>query len=637
MADIIKLLPDSLANQIAAGEVIQRPASLVKELLENSIDAGSTRIQLVVRDAGKALIQVSDNGSGMSEIDARMCFERHATSKIKQVDDLFNLATMGFRGEALASIAAVAQVEMKTRTAEEEVGTHIYIEGSVLKFQQPGQCAKGTMLAVKNLFFNVPARRNFLKSNQIEMRHIIEEFQRVAMPNPKIEFSLVHNDTEMYRLPAANLRKRIVNLIGQHLNDRLMPVEENTDFVRIYGFIGKPEFGRKNRNEQYFFVNERFIRSGYLHNAVMNAYADLLPKDTFPVYFLFIDIQPSRIDVNVHPTKQEIKFEDEKLVYTYMQAAVKRAIGNYTLTPMLDFEQDMPLDLIATGRKQPPTTTSTVTPPMAKNTSAMPDSGQWQRPKIPTNWEELYRLQPLEELLPSSETTAMSSLSNELSEIENPTETITVESRINEQVELGLSGVEGVTATAAPPLQIHQTYILSHIQSGFILIHQQLASERILYEKNMRNLANQSISSQKLLFPQTLQLSRADADLLQQIIPELNALGYDISFFGQDTFIAHGIPTWGNPTGLSEQQVIEQLLEHYKTNAQQMKTEKAQQVARALAQQYAVKVGQKLTTTEMEALIDQLFACELPYLSPTGKPTFVTYRLEDIAKQFDAK
>ncbi|MCL4161661.1 UNVERIFIED_CONTAM: hypothetical protein GTU68_041167, partial [Idotea baltica] len=521
MADLIQLLPDAIANQIAAGEVIQRPASVVKELMENSIDAGSTSVKLIVKDAGKTLLQIIDNGCGMSETDARMAFERHATSKIRQSSDLFAIRTMGFRGEAMASIAAVAQVEMRTRRQSEELGHRLVIEGSEIKTQEPCQGTAGTNTSVKNLFFNVPARRNFLKSNTVEMRHIIDEFQRLAIANPDIFFSLHHNNAEIFHLPPGNLRQRLIALFGSAYNKRLVPVSEETDALKLYGFVGKPEFAKKTRGEQFFFVNQRFIKSGYLNHAVVSAFEDLLPADTYPFYAIFIDIDPARIDINVHPTKQEIKFEDEKLVYNYLKVAIRHSLGQYSIMPTLDFDQETSFAANrVTPAKQPGFTVDSYT----RESKATADnnsnrdinySGEENRQQNNLdNWQRLY-----EGEMAFSEMT---------DDGEESTDSVTIESDFSRQ--------------QRPPYQVHTSYIVSHIKSGFLLIDQQAAHERILYEDFLRVLDKQSASSQKQLFPKTIHLTVADAAMLRDIIPQINLLGYDIQEFGQDTFVINGIP-----------------------------------------------------------------------------------------------
>jgi DNA mismatch repair protein MutL len=626
MADIIQLLPESIANQIAAGEVVQRPASVVKELIENAIDAGATTIKLIVKEAGKMLIQVIDNGCGMSETDARMCFERHATSKIREASDLFSIRTMGFRGEAMASIAAVAQVEMRTRLHQNELGSRIIIQGSEVAAQEPCQCTGGTNILVKNLFFNVPARRNFLKSSAIEMRHILDEFQRIALANTEVFFSLHHNGTEVYHLPPANLRQRIVGIFGNAINSKLVPVKEETDVLAVTGFIGKPEFARKLRGEQMFFVNQRFIKSGYLHHAVMSAFEDLLPKETFPFYVLFIEMDPARIDINVHPTKQEIKFDDERLVYNYLKVAVRHALGRYSITPTLDFEQEKSfspnsafgLPFEVAGQEEFEKELSQA------NHAASGKGSEFSNPNLsrqelpdPRTWQKLFEsLEDLEEEITPGEA--------------NPTETMTIESE--------WSGHEMDDAAATfsrrqkEPYQIHSSYIVSHIKSGFLLIDQQAAHERILFERYFGILEKQQAFTQKQLFPKTLNLPPADAQLLTDILPAVNLLGFDIQLFGKDTFIVHGVPADLKP-GQDEMKIVESLLHQYKRNVE-LSLDIRENIARSMARSTATKRGQSLTVMEMQELIDQLFACEMPFKSPSGRSCFLTLEMEELEERF---
>lgn len=632
MSDIIKLLPDSLANQIAAGEVVQRPASAVKELLENALDAGATQIKLIIKDAGKTLIQVVDNGSGMSETDARMCFERHATSKITTVDDLFKLHTFGFRGEAMASIAAVAQISMRTRPANQELGTHLVIEGSVVRVQESCQTAVGTNISVKNLFYNVPARRQFLKADPIENRHIIDEFQHVALANPDVHFSLFNNEVEVFDLPPAPLRKRIVGIFGNTYNDKLVPVEESSiDFLKINGFVGKSDSARKTRGEQFFFVNDRFIRSSYLNHAVASAYDELLSAKTFPFYVLFLDIDPQRIDVNVHPTKQEIKFDDEKAIYALLHAAVRRALSKNSITPSLDFDQD---PIITAAFQQTNQPKAPLPLPnfgqSGKKNEEQPTFGQgFNREKnaVPRNWKDIYTIMEQHNVQNNDFDTEQNNEQQALPE----TSTITLQSNFNNQVTLLPTDAD---STASAPYQLHRQYIVSQIQSGFMLIDQQAAHERILFEKYTQQLENAHRSTQQLLFPKTLELPRADAELLKQLLPDIIALGYDIQEFGQNSFVLHGIPADLVHADANEQRSIEQLLEQYQQQAADLKLDRRTLLARSMAYNRCIKKGQTLSPTEMEVLIDQLFACQTPYITPNSRPTFITYSLNDIEKQF---
>ncbi len=627
MADIIQLLPESIANQIAAGEVVQRPASVVKELMENSIDAGATNIKLILKDAGKAHIQVIDNGCGMSETDARMSFERHATSKIREAKDLFSIRTMGFRGEAMASIAAVAQVEMRTRLHKNELGTRLAVEGSKITVQEPCQCTAGTNITVKNLFFNVPARRNFLKSNPIEMRHILDEFQRIALANVDVFFSLHHNGSEIFHLPPTNLRQRVVGIFGSAHNPKLVPVKEETDAMSINGFIGKPEFARKSRGEQMFFVNQRFIKSGYLHHAVMAAYEDLLPRDSYPFYVLFVEMDPSRIDINVHPTKQEIKFDDERLVYDYMRVAVRHALGQHNITPALDFDQetsfsptrnfgipfnmgtqqDFEREMSPSGKAIQGRDENVVGRPSARDRSNL------------NNWQKLF-----EDLDETEESEVGRSLPLGDS-------AITIESEWSSGSEL--DDVGGTFSKhQKTPYQIHASYIISHIKSGYILIDQQAAHERVLYERYLNALERKQAFTQKELFPKTIHLPPADAALLREIMPDINLLGFEIQLFGKDAFVIHGVPT--DMTGsLDEEKIIETLLEQYKRNLD-LATDARENLARSMARSAAIKRGQALSSLEMQELIDRLFACEMPFKSPSGRNCFLTFELEELEEKF---
>jgi len=626
MTDLIQLLPDAIANQIAAGEVIQRPASVVKELLENAVDAGSSEIKLIVKDAGKSLIQVIDNGCGMSETDARMSFERHATSKIKKADDLFAIRTMGFRGEALASIAAIAHVELKTRRHADDLGTRIVIEGTEIKKQEACQAAVGTNFSIKNLFYNVPARRNFLKSNTVEMRHILDEFQRIALANADIFFSLHHNNTEVFHLTAGNLRQRVVGVFGSSCNKKLVPVSEETDIIKLEGFVGKPEFAKKTRGEQLFFVNNRFIKSAYLNHAVVGAYEDLINTDSYPMYVIFLDIDPSKIDINVHPTKQEIKFEDEKLIYNYLKVAVRHALGQYSITPMLDFDQDPSISGFTSNAspKQSPTNFNQQTigskgNPGGGGNFSSSNSDDLRQANNLKNWEKLYEgLGDINSDNPPSNDKSSTPL--------------TIESEWNEQTNKESSGESFIEENQTPLYQIHSTYILSQIKSGFMLIDQQAAHERILYENYLAILEEQQNFTQQELFPRTITLNTADSALLKEILPAINMLGFDIKDFGSDTFIIHGTPADLN-SSINEQQIIEMLLQQYKSNMD-LKLELKENIARSMAQSASIKRGQPLSNKEMKALIDQLFACNMPYKSPTGRSCFLTYDMGELEKLF---
>ncbi|MGN6437902.1 MAG: DNA mismatch repair endonuclease MutL [Agriterribacter sp.] len=620
MRDKIQLLPDNIANQIAAGEVIQRPASAVKELLENAVDAGATEVRLIVADAGKSLVQVIDNGSGMSETDARMAFERHATSKINNIDDLFRIRTMGFRGEALASIAAVAQVELKTRRATDEIGTCIEIENSLVKAQEPVAFQPGTSIAMKNVFFNVPARRNFLKSNPVEMRHIVDEFIRVAMAFPEIFFSLTANGQEVFHLEKGTLKQRIVHLLGNHYTSKLVTVQEKTDYLNIYGFAGKPDTAKKTRGDQYFFVNNRFIRSAYLNHAVMSAYQEMIPGDSFPMYVLFIDLDPAQIDINVHPTKQEIKFEDEKIIYAFVQAAVKHALAQFSITPTLNFDLDpsiQKLDAVSnpfTEEKKSNASTSSLYSTFTKKNQAHFIESKSEL----KHWKDFYP-EPRENKFRSL-------LSAHQEEAEQKLEYETAAPAVNVR-ETKLQLLED-----APLLQLHNTYIVAPATNGYILIHQQSAHERVLYEKYITAAKGKAIASQRSLFPLTLPLSAPDAVLLQELLPDLKQLGYDLELFGKDTFVIQGTPA--DVDSGNEKLAIEQMLEQFKHFNSDVKFSRREKLIRSLAWQHAVKPGRALTQQEMKTLANDLFACSQHNITPSGNPTYISFKADYLEKMF---
>ncbi len=618
MSDIIHLLPDAVANQIAAGEVVQRPASAVKELLENAVDSGADKIQLIVKEAGKALIQVIDNGCGMSFTDARMCFERHATSKIRKADDLFAIRTMGFRGEAMASIAAIAQVELKTRRHEDELGTKICIEASETISQEPCATAAGTSVCIKNLFYNTPARRNFLKGNSIEMRHIIDEFQRVALAYPQIFFTLHHDGQEVFHLPAASLKQRIVHLFGSNYNQKLVPVQEDTSIIKLEGFVGKPEFARKTRGEQFFFVNNRFIRDNYLNHAVTSAFQELLQDDSFPLYVLFISIDPAKIDINVHPTKTEIKYQDEKAIYAIIRSAVKRSLGQYNITPSLDFDRETGFDQMIS-----PKPLDQIVPPGIKfnpdfnpfsnevktalDTSVLRSSAERRKPDFVQNWDTLYAI--------------TQGKITEQQEIDTQQRKVSVDN-----AQLSKPGERQL-------FQIHNRFILSPIKSGFMLIDQQAAHERILYERFLIQLENHSGVSQQTLFPQSISMSTSDFELLKSLFQDVRALGFDIREFGKNTVVVEGIPA--ELTKASENEMLEKLLEGFKNNQSALKLDKHDNLARTLAKNVAVNPGTRFSLEEMNQLTDQLFACQMPNVSLAGKPVIITYTLEELFQKFD--
>lgn len=680
MLNVIQLLPDSIANQIAAGEVVQRPASVVKELLENSVDAKAKSVQVIVREAGRNLIQIVDDGLGMTETDARMSFERHATSKIRTSDDLFRIRTMGFRGEALASIAAVAQIEMRTRRAEEELGTLIRIEGSDIKAQESISCLPGTNLLIKNLFFNVPARRNFLKSNSVEMRHIIDEFQRVALANPEVAFSLFHNDQEIYNLPAGKLSRRIVDMFGKSYREQLNFCEEQTPYVTVHGYIGKPESAKKARNEQFFFVNNRFIRHNYLHHAVVGAYEGTLPEGSHPFYVLFIDIDPSHIDINIHPTKTEIKFDDERSVYAIMMAAVRKAVGLYNLSPSLDFDSDVNfLAGVRPGTTKSETSESKVDvsalPPVQSNTNARPISPSWASggaqpvnersssrndsldkaagssfdiPKKPSvnNWQALY------DGVATPATTGRSvtpqatpeaggdwlgsaaqvpPLPEQMSTEEEP---ITLGSRAN-QLQVSLEQPEQdvpVLVDDDTIVQIQNRYLLAPIKSGMLLIDQRRAHERILYDQFQAALTKRNGASQQLLFPKTITLMPVDFQLALDLRDDLTNLGFEFDELGANTFVIRGVPAL--IMGENEEELFANLLAQLRADTGRLKLDRVESMARSLARRSAMRYVNRLSATERKALVNQLFASANPSYTPTGEPVTVVLSLDKIAGLF---
>lgn len=607
MEDIIQLLPDNIANQIAAGEVIQRPASAVKELLENAVDAGASIIKLIINDAGKALVQVIDNGKGMSETDARMAFERHATSKISNIEDLFRIKTMGFRGEALASIAAVAQVEIKTKRAEDELGTFIEIENSKVIKQEACATQLGTSISMKNLFFNVPARRNFLKSNASETRYIVEEFIRVSMAFPGVFFSLTSNGQEVFHLEAGNSKQRIVQILGNSYSAKLVTVLEDTDYMMISGFIGKPETARKTRGDQYFFVNNRYIRSAYLNHAVNAAFEGIIPKESFPSYVLYIDLDPAQIDINVHPTKQEIKFEDEKIIYAFVQAAVKHALAQFSIAPSLDFSLNADIQgLDAVSKPFSNEQLQSVVSSGLYKTFSQKNQAHLIEPNEKSelkHWKEFYR--------PSTEPS--------IGKNENTTAKQSVESSLQ-------------TPIFKQYFQIQGTYIIVTTNSGFILVHQQLAHERVLYDQLSAAVTNQQSTTQKSLFPVTLELAASDGVLLKELLPELQTIGYQIEPFGQNSFVIQGTPA--DVIAGDEKHSVEMLIEQFKHFSSDIKFSKREKLIRCLAKQQSIKSGQTLDHKEMVALVDALFECNTSNITPNGSPTYLAFKEDYLERMF---
>jgi DNA mismatch repair protein MutL len=610
VADIIQLLPDSVANQIAAGEVIQRPASVVKELVENAIDAGATQIKVIIKDAGRTLIQIIDNGCGMSDTDARMSFERHATSKIRSANDIFAIRTMGFRGEALASIAAIADVELRTREHDKELGTFIHVSGSEMIKQEAIGCDTGTNFQIKNLFFNVPARRKFLKSNPAELKHIINEIQRITLANPEISLSLHHNGSVIYDLAGSNKRVRIVSIFGKQINHNLVPIDTETTLVKISGFVGQPKYSRKTFGEQFFFVNKRFMKHPFFHKAIMQAYEKILPPDSVPSYFIYFDLNPADIDVNIHPTKTEIKFENESAIWQILQASVREALGKFNVVPSIDFDQagsiDIPMplhhfdDITVPEIKVNPTYNPFETKPSAKNSGGF-TSTPAEKTNL-TNWQSLYkglesdfeaRTEPIQDIQP-------------------------VQVKMDEQ------------QSARTSIQFKNKYILTPVKSGLMVIDQKRAHERILYERLIQVLENQEIASQQQLFPETFELNAADATLLTSILSDLRALGFDIREFGKNTFIINGTPGVLNTSTPVE--IIEYLLEEYKNSPVNLQEKARETVATSLAQASAIPYGQALKPNEISELIDNLFACQTPNFSPKGKKVLSIMPLDDFEK-----
>lgn len=611
MTDIIRLLPDAVANQIAAGEVIQRPASVVKELVENSLDAGATSILIHIKDAGKTLIQVTDNGCGMSPTDARMSFERHATSKIRAATDLFAIRTMGFRGEALASIAAIAEVELRTKRMEDETGTIIHLSATRVLSQEPAACNNGTTIQVKNLFFNVPARRKFLKTDSTELKLIITEIQRVAIPNPGIAISLYHNGNPLYELPASSRIKRISGLFGKSIIQALIPVESETSVVSIKGYTGLPKYARKTMGEQFFFVNNRFMRHPWFHKAVMQSYEKLLPPDAFPSYFIFLETDPGSIDINVHPTKTEIKFENERSIWQIMNASVREALGKNSIVPSIDFDQEGSIDIPMPVKSGQPLRI----PEISHNQGYNPFSEAQGKP--PGNWSSASRddhrnLQHWDQLYKGTETGGTRSDENE-----------------DQDQELMFQG-KPIPYKGKKVLQLKQKYLILPVKSGMMVIDQKRAQERILFERFLQVMQNERVTSQQILFPHTFELNPADAELLKEILPDMETIGFDIREFGKDTFIINGIP--GMLETASPVELVEKLLEEYKNSPVDPHEKVREQVAMSLAKASAVSYGTELPAEVMDHMVDQLFACASPNFSPDGKPTLAIIPLEEIEK-----
>lgn len=616
MADIIKLLPDHVANQIAAGEVVQRPASVVKELLENAIDAGANAIMLIVRDGGKALIQVVDDGLGMSATDARLSFERHATSKIQKAEDLFSLNTKGFRGEALASIAAIAHVEMQTKPEDAELGTVLKIEGSKIISQEVCATVKGTSMAVKNLFFNIPARRNFLKSNQVELRHITDEFHRVALAHPNIVFHFHNNGSEIFNLPKSNQRQRIVNVFGSKANQKLVPVEEDTQVVKISGFINKPEFSKKSRGEQFFFVNNRFIKSPYLHHAVVAAFEGIIKPDTYPGYFLYLEVDPASIDINIHPTKTEVKFDDEHTLYAILKSTIKHSLGQFNVVPALDFEQDQNLETPYAFKDK-----EAQLPGVAVDAGFNPfqqkvgNSGSAYRKDghaVNKSWEGLY-------------TGLESEIGKEVSFTSMQFESDTITGSVfAEQKE----SLESTSTT----FQLRRKYIVTTIKSGMIVIDQSRAHQRVLYEKFLKNITVNEAVSQQLLFPLSLSFSKADRVILEEIKESLNTIGFVFGKMDAETVEIKGVPLLVSESEVG--MVLDQLISDCQMEVTDDSFSQTDILSKTLAKTLSVKTGEILESASQIALVNDLFACKESLVSPFNKPIYITITENDIDKKF---
>ena len=617
MADIIQLLPDHVANQIAAGEVVQRPASVIKELLENAIDATATEVTVVIKDAGKTLIQVIDNGKGMSETDARMSFERHATSKIKTAEDLFNLNTKGFRGEALASIAAIAHVELRTKTDASEIGTKLSIEGSEVTNQEATVVPKGTTISVKNLFYNIPARRNFLKSDPVENRHIIDEFHRVALAHPQIGFVLINNGNDIFNLPASNLRQRIVNIFGTKSNEKLVPVTEETDVVKVNGFVLKPEFAKKSRGQQFFFVNNRFIKSSYLHHAVSSAFEGLVRERTHPGYFLFLEVDPKSIDINIHPTKTEIKFDDEHTIYAMLRATVKHSLGQFSIAPVLDFNKDKSFDTPYEYSKKSP-----VAPTIEVDRSFNPFENEGGSSKSASTSFPFKR----------EKAASWESLYVGLKESGQSIDTSSIEMEMEQDTVGGSLFPTEDNASGSITFQIQNKYIVSAIKSGMMVVHQNLAHQRILYEELLRNMTVQEAVSQQLLFPLQFQFSKPKVALLLTIKEQLEHTGFVFANLKDESVEINGVPA--GVLESSVEGILEELLSDIENEVPDAGFSQNDLLAKSLAKSLAIKSGSSMEKEAQEHLIHQLFACKEPSVSPDNRPVLVTLGASDFDKKF---
>ncbi|MCR8668443.1 DNA mismatch repair endonuclease MutL [Aestuariibaculum sp. M13] len=667
MADIIQLLPDHVANQIAAGEVVQRPASVVKELLENAIDAGATTIKLIIKDAGKTLVQVIDDGKGMSATDARLSFERHATSKIRNAEDLFQLNTKGFRGEALASIAAIAHVELRTRQEDDDVGTGILIEGSKVVAQDVVVTPPGTSISVKNLFFNIPARRNFLKSNNVELRHVLDEFHRVALAHPEISFAMYNNGSETFNLPIGNYRQRIVNIFGSRTNEKLVPVTENTEVLQVTGFVGKPEFAKKTRNEQYFFVNDRFIKSAYLNHAINAAFDGLLKNGTNPSYFLKLTVDPQSIDINIHPTKTEIKFDDEHTLYALLRSAVKHSLGQFNIAPILDFDRDASLDTPYELEKKPvknPTievdrdynpfkeeVNSIVRAIAQKSDQALTWESFSRDLGVGISDSDIYK-KANSEFIPSPESELRHVYVDEQEEEEEEyeeDETYEEEAPQQEYVSPQPQNFNHVKFEAEEKTisaftednkveqkqttyQLHNKYIVSTIKSGMLLIDQNKAHQRILYEKFLRQMTVRNVVSQQLLFPLELHFSNQEMQVIRDLKSDLEHTGFIFAKLQAGLVEITGVPVSVPESEVSI--ILEQLISDVENEVPDSSFSATDLMAKSMAKSLAIKTGQALEKEEQEHLVNQLFACKEPSVSPANRTTFITMTVDELDKKF---
>ena len=636
MADIIQLLPDHVANQIAAGEVVQRPASVVKELMENAIDAGATHISLIVKEAGKVLIQVVDNGKGMSTTDARLSFERHATSKIKTADDLFALSTKGFRGEALASIAAIAHVELKTKQENQDLGTQLKIEGSEVILQEPCATPKGSAIWVKNLFFNVPARRNFLKSNPVELRHVIDEFHRVAMVHCNIHFEMYSNGSEVFNLPISNMRQRLVNIFGGKTNEKLVPVAEETEIVKISGFVGKPDYSKKTRGEQFFFVNDRYVKSPYFHHAVIAAFDGLLKDKSFPSYYLYLSVDPKTIDINIHPTKTEVKFDNEQSLYAILRATIKHSLGQFNIAPVLDFQKDASMDIPYEQTKKnisvpkievdrtfnpfaqesisakAPSRSTINNPAKEKSTTFVSNF----KTKKSEQWESLYS-----GLNTPTDTEDFSTPETSKMQFESSANTVQL-----------FEGKQNEPNKSLTVYQLQRKYLVSTIKSGLVVIHQNRAHQRVLYEDFRKQISLSNAVSQQLLFPLELSFSPTEIELLKSLETHLVHAGFGFQEFEAENVAINGIPTVVTESEVSI--ILEQLIADMQNELPDTGFSQIDTLAKSLAKSAAVKTGVVMETEAQKHLVNQLFACEEPNRAPNGKTTFVTVSVDELDKKF---